>query len=78
MEIYSRAGAGIVSGDSLSVSSSEDMTVKLWDVENGDKRETLAGQPGDSSAVAFSAGWIASGGQEGVKLWAVENGTIKP
>ena len=57
------------------VSSSEDKTVKLWDV-NGGELETLEGQPGDSSAVAFSAKWIASGGQDGVKLWKFENGSI--
>lgn len=62
----------------VSISVNKTTSVKLWKVENGEELKTLEGQPGDSSAVAFSAGWIASGGQEGVKLWAVENGTIKP
>ncbi len=58
------------------VSSSVDKTVKLWNVEDDGEPKTLEGQPGDNSAVAFSADWIASGGQDGVKLWKFNNGSI--
>jgi WD40 repeat protein len=58
-------------GNSL-VSSSQDATVRLWDVGRGTLTATYLGYPSGVQAVAFSPDGkrIASGGQDGVvKIW---------
>ncbi|MBD2208177.1 WD40 repeat domain-containing protein, partial [Calothrix sp. FACHB-168] len=64
--------------DNLTLASgSDDNTVKLWDVQTGDCRLTLAGHDSSVTSVAWSGDnlTLASGSHDNtVKLWDVQTG----
>jgi tricorn protease-like protein len=66
------------SPDGKSVASgSEDTTVKLWNVSNGELERTLTGHTQWASSVAFSpdGGWLASGSEDKtVAIWNASTG----
>ena len=81
-----------VAGPSLNVAFSpdgrrlatggEEYTVKIWDVQTGEKLQTLAGQhSGEIYALAFSPNedgrWVASAGEDSaVKVWDSQTGAF--
>lgn len=57
------------------VSASEDMTVKLWDLEKGAERRTFQGHEMGVSDVCFCSGRVVSSDRMGkLNLWDVESG----
>jgi WD40 repeat protein len=61
----------------LLASSSNDQTVKLWDVATGKEIRTLTGHTSSVWAIAFSPDGkrLASGSFGAIKIWDVANGT---
>ncbi|MGA9770613.1 MAG: serine/threonine-protein kinase [Blastocatellia bacterium] len=62
------------------VSSSDDKTVKLWDVETGQLKHTLTGHRNEVYTVAFSPDGkiLASGSKDkAIKLWDAETAQLK-
>jgi dipeptidyl aminopeptidase/acylaminoacyl peptidase len=56
--------------------ASEDRTVKLWNVADGQQLRTFEGHSGGGAAVAFSPDgqWLAGGAGQAVKIWDVATG----
>jgi WD40 repeat protein len=54
------------------VTSGEEYTVKIWDVQTGKELETLRGHTGDVCAVTISPDgrWLATGGEDTtIRIW---------
>jgi hypothetical protein len=53
-----------------------DGTVRLWDAATGDQKKMIKAHDGDAWSVSFGNGgkWVASAGQDGVKVWDTETG----
>jgi serine/threonine protein kinase len=53
-----------------------DGTVRIWDAIRGSQIQTIKAHEGDAWSVSFGGDgkWVASAGQDGVKVWNVETG----
>jgi WD40 repeat protein len=53
-----------------------DGTVRLWDAAKGSLIKTIKAHDGDAWSVSFGGGgkWVASAGQDGVRVWDVDTG----
>jgi hypothetical protein len=53
-----------------------DGTVRIWDARKGSQIQTIKAHDNDAWSVSFGGGgkWVASAGQEAVKVWNVETG----
>jgi hypothetical protein len=64
----------------LLASGSYDHTVKLWDVQTGELKRTLAGHDSTVGAVAFAPDGqtlVSGGWDDTVRLWDVDSGRLK-
>jgi WD40 repeat protein len=60
----------------LLASTGWDGTVRIWDAKTGVQQRSIKAHDGDAWSVSFGNGcaWVASAGQDGVKVWDVATG----
>jgi len=60
----------------LLASTGWDGSVRIYDARTGEQKRAIKAHDGDAWSVSFGNGcaWVASAGQDGVKVWEVETG----